>query len=808
MLAICTYSLERCSASEVIDVVQNHQFALIKRDGVWEKIERSDIKQSKRQLEYLASFPAMNPNPIFEVDLKGQVTFMNESGKKRFLDLLAVGVERQLFPDWKSIVRKVKEAPSGYLVREADVGDASYYLTLVYLPENDHVRIYALDISHRKHSDRLDKAHVRIVTQASTGVRSMNEVMQIVLDEIESLTESKISFYHFVESDQKALVFQAWSTNTLKHMCASDLRGAHYPVSKAGVWADAVRKRRPVIHNNYSSLSNRKGLPKGHVPVVRELVVPIMRGNKLMALMGIGNKPTDYTDADIRIVSQLGDLSWEMVNRKRAEELLKRSEAQYRSLFENMLEGFAYCKVLYDESGTPSDFTYLHVNKAFEKLTGLKNVVGKDVSEVIPGIQKSNPELFEIYGAAAMKGRSQRFETYIEPLKMWLAISVYGPEKDHFVAVFDNITERKEAEEDLRESEQRLKHAQEIAHLGSWELDILKNRLTWSDEVYRIFGLKPQEFDATYETFLEAVHPDDRAPVDNAYTGSIRDGRDAYEIEHRIVRGSTGEVRIVQERCQHFRDASGRIVKSVGMVHDVTERKKAEQMKDELIGMVSHELKTPLTVIIGALSVALSEGVSADQARDLIQDATINAESLASIVDNLLELSRYQSDKLILETNPTNIEKTLEEVIEKFFLRTTKHTLLMDIPPRLPEAAIDPVRIDRVLHNLIENAVKYSPDGGDVKVSASKHGSHIVVSVSDEGIGISHEDQERLFKRFQRIETSGKSRTAGVGLGLRVCRMLVEAHGGQIWVESTPRKGSTFRFTVPIADSSKKTRSS
>jgi PAS domain S-box-containing protein len=139
------------------------------------------------------------------------------------------------------------------------------------------------------------------------------------------------------------------------------------------------------------------------------------------------------------------------------------------------------------------------------------------------------------------------------------------------------ITERKRAEGLLSENEARLKRSQEIAHLGSWELDLVNNSLTWSDEVYRIFGLQPQEFGATYEAFLEAVHPDDRAAVNEAYSGSLREGRDAYEIEHRVLRKSTGEIRSVHEKCQHFRDETGRIIRSVGMVHDITGRKRAEE---------------------------------------------------------------------------------------------------------------------------------------------------------------------------------------------------------------------------------------
>jgi len=144
-----------------------------------------------------------------------------------------------------------------------------------------------------------------------------------------------------------------------------------------------------------------------------------------------------------------------------------------------------------------------------------------------------------------------------------------------------DIIERKKTERLLEENKAHLERSQEIAHLGSWELDILNDRLRWSDEVYRIFGLAPGEFDTTYEAFLEAVHPDDRDNVNYAYTNSIKEGLESYEIEHRIIRKKTGEIRYVHEKCEHFSDHAGRIIRSVGMVHDITEYKKAErELKD------------------------------------------------------------------------------------------------------------------------------------------------------------------------------------------------------------------------------------
>jgi PAS domain S-box-containing protein len=161
------------------------------------------------------------------------------------------------------------------------------------------------------------------------------------------------------------------------------------------------------------------------------------------------------------------------------------------------------------------------------------------------------------------------------------------------VGIVHDITDRKRREKALHESEAHLKRAQEIAHLGSWELNLVTNEITWSDEVYRIFGLQPQEFGATYEAFLETVHSDDRAAVDTAYSRSVREGKDTYEIVHRIIRKSDGEVRVIHAKWDHFRDSSGKIVRSVGIVHDITDRKNAEKKLEDAFNEIK-QLKEKL----------------------------------------------------------------------------------------------------------------------------------------------------------------------------------------------------------------------
>jgi len=235
-------------------------------------------------------------------------------------------------------------------------------------------------------------------------------------------------------------------------------------------------------------------------------------------------------------------------------------------------------------------------------------------------------------------------------------------------------------------------------------------------------------------------------------------------------------------------------------IRDVSERKKAEKTKDEFIGMVSHELKTPLTIMIGDLYTLANERLPKKDRQQLLQDALISSESLAGIVENLLELSRYQANRTVLHQQTVDIGQIARDVKGKLQNRSAMHRLTVDLMPGLPLVFADPVRVERILYNLVENAIKYSPDGGEVKTSIRRENENLVVGVSDQGTGISPLDQPRLFQSFEQLGITNRSAMQGVGLGLKVCRTLVEAHNGRIWVESEPGKGSTFFFTLPLGE--------
>jgi len=232
---------------------------------------------------------------------------------------------------------------------------------------------------------------------------------------------------------------------------------------------------------------------------------------------------------------------------------------------------------------------------------------------------------------------------------------------------------------------------------------------------------------------------------------------------------------------------------------DITARKKADEIKDEFIGLVSHELKTPLTVIMGALATAADTSISTEDSRELLDSAVVYAGIMANMVDNLLELSRRQSDRLVLQSRSVNINEVTRHVLNNLESKSEIHRLINEVPADLPPAWADPLRVERILYNLVDNAVKYSPEGGEVRVIARQNGGFLTIGIKDHGPGISADDQARLFQSFERLGASVKGAIQGTGLGLRVCRILVEAHGGRIWVESEIGKGSTFVFTLPAA---------
>jgi signal transduction histidine kinase/PAS domain-containing protein len=251
------------------------------------------------------------------------------------------------------------------------------------------------------------------------------------------------------------------------------------------------------------------------------------------------------------------------------------------------------------------------------------------------------------------------------------------------------------------------------------------------------------------------------------------------------------------EELMLFREVADDIALALRNLELEAERTKTDRMKDEFISLVSHELRTPLTVVTGSLRTAMAEGISPDEAHELLENAAQGADSLEVILENMLELSRHQAGRLDLRNEPVSISDVAESVIKKLKGQGAAQRFLMSFPSDLPVVEADPLRVERILYNLLENATKYSPEQSEIRVFARKEDEFIVTSVADQGAGISPEYHDKLFELFERLEISSYH-ARGVGIGLVVCKRLVEAQGGWIKVDSELGRGSTFSFALPV----------
>lgn len=479
----------------------------------------------------------------------------------------------------------------------------------------------------------------------------------------------------------------------------------------------------------------------------------------------------------------------DITERRKAEEALRDSEENYRLVVESAHEAIVVVQ----------DGRIVFVNAKTTEFSGYQpeEILMRSFQDLVP------PEDMEVVaGRYERRLAGEEVETnyrfsFIDKYgrRKWAEVTVAKLEwknKPASIYFLNDITERRKAEEALRQSEEGYRTLVESSPDGIICTDSRGRILACNEAACRLLGYNRN--DLLGRGVREQVTTPERDNL-SPYCLALKK-KGIAEGEFEFICGDGRRIPVWAKQVRLPQTTKGGM-QSLIYLRDITERRRVDQLKDEFISFVSHELRTPLTVIMGAINTALTEADSLTKSdlQHLLQDAAVETESLSHILGNLLELSRAQADSLLLDIEPVKLERVARKVVDRLRDLSLRHQLVLDIPRRLPLLHADEIRLDRILHNLVENAIKYSP-GGEIKVSAKRDGRYVAISVTDHGQGVSVEDQAQLFQPFHRVTTDDGTR--GTGLGLLVCKRLVEAHGGHICVESQPGKGSTFSFALPV----------
>ncbi len=523
-----------------------------------------------------------------------------------------------------------------------------------------------------------------------------------------------------------------------------------------------------------------------------------------------GVKTLLITDSVIKNVNGVGyalqSCSIDVTEHRKAEDALRESERKYRLLARN-LPGITV--LLFDHELRISLVEgYPQLNYGFTS----EMMEGKTLTEII---HKEQTEVLNTFCINALKGESltdhiytfnsRVFSSSIIPLKNQKGEIQGG------MIVSQDITEKKNAEVTLNTNFSLLRMAGKTAKFGGWSLNLADMKITWSDEVAVIHEVQPG-YEPSLSEGIQFYAPEWREQIQKAVSDCIKNGI-SYDVELEII--TANENRIwVRTTGEAIYDESGKIIRIQGSFQDIDERKLAEKAleksaarlkeliatKDKFFSIIAHDLKGPFNSIIG-LSEILNQQIKNHNYAEVGKYVEIiqnSSQQAFELLVNLLEWSKSQTGLMVFSPVEINIIQAIEESINLLREEATQKNIAitMDTPQKLM-AKVDPAMLNTILRNLLSNAVKFTRSGGKITVTAQFKNHLLKLSVTDNGIGISKESRENLFRIDKTCTTRGTENEKGSGLGLILCKEFVEKHGGQIWVESEVGKGSIFSFTIP-----------
>ncbi len=497
--------------------------------------------------------------------------------------------------------------------------------------------------------------------------------------------------------------------------------------------------------------------------------------------------------------------AFDITNRKQAEDKIVNLYAWQKAIFEGSRDAIFI---------SDSDSKFIMVNQAAVELTGYSE------QELL---QMKIPDLHETQDLHAylefhkeiMSGNDIVTESIIRKKNEEKVISEFNNKRISIDGVYymhtsaRDISERKIAEIKLLKNQYYLSTSQEMGKIGTWELDIRKNKLVWTDENYHIFGI-PIGTEMNYDLFINCIHPDDKKDVEKNWAS--RDKNKSLDIEHRII--VNGKVKWIVEKARIEFDAEGNPIKVIGFSQDITERKLAEmelvkakekaeesdRLKSAFLANMSHEIRTPMNGILGFADLLKEPLLSGEEQQKYIGVIEKSGERMLNIINDIINISKVESGQMEILNSWANINEQIEYIYSFFKPEVEKKGIKLLLKTTLPsqEAIIQTDREKNyaILTNLVKNAIKFTSNG-TIEIGYERKDNYLEFFVKDTGTGIKKEQLDIVFERFIQGSESHARNYEGAGLGLAISKAYVEMMGGKIWVESEEGKGSKFNYTLP-----------
>ncbi len=459
------------------------------------------------------------------------------------------------------------------------------------------------------------------------------------------------------------------------------------------------------------------------------------------------------------------------------------------------------------------DLIFELVNPSCQQLVPGRDLLGRPLIEALPEIQEHPlwDSLKNVYATGST------FEG--KELLIPLAHTYNGPPEERYFNVIcqarfngegevdgihlfaTEVTDQVVARKELEKTKDTLNLSLMAAELGTFDMDLENNTLDWNERSRTLFGIHHTEPVSYAREFVLGLHPEDRQRVmtviKNVYKKQVSNGD--YDVEYRTVGIEDHKVRWVRAKGKAYFDDHDKPVRFVGAALDITEQKNDELRKNDFIGMVSHELKTPLTSLTALVQVLQGKVSKLGDTTSImmLENANKQVKKMSSMINSFLNISRLESGKIHLNMQEFELLELISETVDETKMMLPTHVINLAYCTPVNILA-DKDKISAVIANLLSNAVKYSPRGKVVTLDCKVTHKQIKVSVTDEGMGIRQADIKRIFERYYRVESNHRQHISGFGIGLYLSAEIIERHGGKIGASSHPGKGSSFWFTLPL----------